>query len=131
MKGRAPSMTRGRVTIPHEFPRSSRKKEPAMDHCAIDLGGRKSQICVRDSQGQVLHEDRWDTASLPEYLRQLPRCRVILETCAEAFRIADAAKAAGHEVRVVPGTVVRMLGVGDRRTKTDRRDAQALSEASC
>ncbi len=102
-----------------------------MDHCAIDLGGRKSQVCIRNTDGKVVHEARWDTASLPEYLRQLPRCRVILETCAEAFRIADAAKAAGHEVRVVPGTLVRMLGVGERRTKTDRRDAQALSEASC
>src|SRR5260370_39370339 len=105
MKWLVSSREGGRVTVPTEFPGSSRKKEPAMDHCAIDLGGRKSQICVRDSQGQVLHEDRWDTASLPEYLRQLPRCRVILETCAEAFRIADAAKAAGHEVRVVPGTL--------------------------
>jgi transposase len=32
---------------------------------------------------------------------------------------------------VVPATLVRALGVGARRTKTDRRDAQALSEASC
>ena len=36
-----------------------------------------------------------------------------------------------HEVRVVPATLVRSLGVGARRIKTDRRDAQVLSEASC
>jgi transposase len=102
-----------------------------MEHCAIDLGGRESQVCVRDAEGHVVFEQRWETALLPEYLRQLPHSRVILETAAEAFRIADAAKQAGHEVRVVPATLVRTLGVGARKTKTDKRDARALSEVSC
>jgi transposase len=102
-----------------------------MEHCAIDLGGRKSQVCIRSAQGDILHEERCETLSLPEYLRSLPRpLRVILETSAEAFSIADAAKAAGHEVRVVPATLVRTLGVGERRTKTDVRDARVLSEVS-
>ncbi len=102
-----------------------------MDHCAIDLGGKKSQVCLRSPDGRVLLEARYDTLSLPDFLRQLPHSRVILETAAEAFRIADAAKTAGHEVRVVPATLVRTLGVGARKTKTDRRDAQMLSEVSC
>jgi len=103
-----------------------------MEHCAIDLGGRKSQICIRAGDGTVLFEGQHDTSSLPHYLRELPhKCRVIVETAAEAFRIADAAMAAGHEVRVVPATLVRTLGVGARRTKTDRRDARTLSEVSC
>ena len=102
-----------------------------MDHCAIDLGGRKSQVCVRAPDGRVLFEGRLDTPSLPDFLRQVPQSRVILETAAEAFRIADAAKSAGHEVRVGPATLVRSLGVGARKTKTDRRDARALSEVSC
>lgn len=102
-----------------------------MEHCAIDLGGRESQVCVRRPDGYLLYEGRWQTSSLPEYLRQLPPSRVILETAAEAFRIADAAREAGHEVRVVPGTLVRTLGVGARKTKTDKRDARVLSEVSC
>src|SRR5437868_8435126 len=102
-----------------------------MDHCAIDLGGRESQVCVRRADGHLLHEARWPTASLPVYLRELPHSRVILETAAEAFRIADAAREAGHEVRVVPATLVRTLGVGARKTKTDKRDARVLSEVSC
>jgi transposase len=56
---------------------------------------------------------------------------VVVETCSEAFAVADAALAAGHEVRVVPATLVRSLGVGARRLKTDRRDARVLSEVSC
>ena len=102
-----------------------------MDHCAIDLGGRKSQVCVRSPDGQLLFEGPYETHCLPEFLQQLPRSRVIVETAAEAFRIADAAQEAGHEVRVVPATLVRTLGVGARKTKTDRRDARVLSEVSC
>ncbi len=56
--------------------------------------------------------------------------RVILETCAEAFAIADAAKTHGHDVRIVPATLVRTLGVGARGIKTDQRDARVLSEVS-
>ena len=92
-----------------------------MDHCAIDVGGKKSQICVRDSGGTIRFERTWETRALGDHLRQLPRCRVILETAAESFRIADQARAAGHDVRVVPATLVRTLGVGARRTKTDKR----------
>src|SRR5256885_5933140 len=118
--------------VAQAFPRSRRKEEePAMEHCAIDLGGKKSQVCVRSSDGQLLYEGQYATQSLADFLRQLPPSRVILETAAEAFRVADAAREAGHEVRVVPATLVRTLGVGARKTKTDRRDARALSEVSC
>jgi len=67
-----------------------------MEHVAIDLGGRKSQICVRGSDGSVVEERRWDTVDLSEYLAKRPKSRVIVETCAEAFRVADAALALGH-----------------------------------
>ncbi len=71
------------------------------------------------------------TASIGAFLRKQPPSRVVLETCAEAFRVADAAISCNHQVRVVPATLVRSLGVGARRIKTDRRDAQVLSEVSC
>lgn len=102
-----------------------------MDHVAIDLGSRKSQICVRSADGQIVEEKRWDTAQLKEYLATRPKSRVIVETCAEAFGVADAAMSLGHETRVVSATLVKTLGVGSRRMKTDRRDARVLSEVSC
>ena len=102
-----------------------------MEHIAIDLGGRKSQICVRGSDGEILEEKSHPTALLGEYLAKRPQSRVIVETCSEAFHVADQALALGHEARVVPATLVRELGVGARRTKTDRRDAAKLSEVSC
>jgi transposase len=102
-----------------------------MDHVAIDLGSRKSQICVRNAEGQIVEEKRWETWELKRYLAERPKSRVVVETCAEAFGVADAARALGHEVRVVSATLVRTLGVGARRTKTDQRDARVLSEVSC
>jgi transposase len=102
-----------------------------MEHIAIDLGGRESQICIRARDGQVVEEKRCATKSLGKYLATRPKSRVIVETCSEAFGVADAALNVGHEVRVVPATLVRSLGVGARGTKTDRRDAQILSEVSC
>jgi transposase len=102
-----------------------------MDHVAIDLGSRKSQICVRNAEGQIVEEKRWETWELKRYLAERPKSRVVVETCAEAFGVADAARELGHEVRVVSATLVRTLGVGARRTKTDQRDARVLSEVSC
>lgn len=102
-----------------------------MLHVGIDLGGKESQICIRDGNGQILDEKKHFTRKLPELVKTLAGpCRVVMETCAEAFRIADAVRAAGHEIRVVPTSLVRQIGVGARGIKNDRRDAQALSKAS-
>ena len=101
-----------------------------MEHVAIDLGARNSQICVRSADGQILEEKRWPTKDLDTYRAGRPTSRVIVETCAEAFCVADAARKLGHETRVVPATLVKTLGVGARRLKTDLRDARALSEVS-
>ena len=102
-----------------------------MEHIAIDLGGRESQICVRSASGEILEEKKHATRTLGRYLRRRPPSRVILETCAEAFSVADAVLELGHEVRVVPASLVGTLGVGSRRLKTDKRDARILSEVSC
>ncbi len=102
-----------------------------MQHLAIDLGGLESQICIREQDGSVLFERKVKTAAIKRFLKDRPKSRVIVETCAEAFRIADGALELGHEIRVVPATLVRQLGVGQRGIKTDRRDAMVLSEVSC
>lgn len=101
-----------------------------MEHIAIDLGGKESQVCIRSSEGKILEQKRVRTAKLEAYLKDRPKSRVIVETSAEAFAIADGALRQGHEAKVVPATLAPALGVGARRTKNDVRDAQALSEVS-
>jgi transposase len=102
-----------------------------VNHIAIDLGSRESQICVRNSEGLILEEKRRATTGLGKYLAGKEKSRVVVESCAEAFAVADLAKAAGHAVVVVPSKLVRLLGVGDRGIKNDVRDAQNLSKVSC
>jgi transposase len=101
-----------------------------MEHVAIDLGGRESYVCVRSSTGEIVGERRVITAALPDFLAGRAASKVVVETCAEAFSVADAALAAGHSVSVVPSILVRALGVGAHGVKTDQRDAQNLSAAS-
>jgi transposase len=102
-----------------------------MEHVGIDLGGKESQVCVRDREGTVLMERRMRTAALKKWVAGRPPSRIVMETCTESFSIADAGIAAGHQVRVVPGILVKSLGVGARGVKTDKADARALSQVSC
>jgi transposase len=103
-----------------------------MEHIAIDLGGRESQICIRNDGGEILREVRLPTPKLERFLARVePGARVLLETSAEAFQVAQWARQHGHEPRVVPSSLVRALGVGERGLKNDRRDARKLSEMDC
>jgi transposase len=101
-----------------------------MEHIAIDIGGRKSFVCIREAQGRIIDSKSVETNALGAFLKQRPQSRVVMETCAEAFSIADEALTQGHEVRVIPSVKVRALGIGHHGIKTDRRDAEVLSEVS-
>jgi transposase len=104
-----------------------------MDHIAIDLGTRESQVCVRSEDGGILEERRIATRpeTIRRYLEGRAKGRVIVETGAEAFWVAEIARECGHEARVVPSMLAPSLGVGRRGQKSDQRDARVLSETSC
>lgn len=102
-----------------------------MQHVAIDLGSRESQVCIRNPDGTIVEEKKHPTRELAGWMKSWPQSRVVLETSSEAFRVADAARAANHEVRVVRSTLAKQLGIGDRRIKNDVRDARTLSLLSC
>ena len=102
-----------------------------MDHIGIDLGSRDSQVCVRNSGGEIIEESRRATIGLGPWLAGRDSARVVFETSTGAFRLASMAQQYGHDVRVVAATLVRSLGVGQRGLKNDVRDARTLSEASC
>jgi transposase len=53
-----------------------------------------------------------------------------MEACTQSPAIARASQAEGHQTIVVPGSLVRALGVGARGIKTDDRDAEVLARAS-
>ena len=63
-----------------------------MNHVAVDLGSRKSQFCVRSADGRVLQEAKIETRALGKFFGTLEKSRVVLETCSEAFKVAELAK---------------------------------------
>lgn len=101
-----------------------------MDHIGIDLGARHSHVVIIAGDGQVKRRSRRRTGELPEWLKGQPASRVVMEACTQSPAIAKASLAGGHETVVVPGALVRALGVGARGIKTDDRDAEVLARAS-
>ena len=102
-----------------------------MNHVAVDLGSKQSHFCERSPDGTVVRDARLKNAALREFFKQLAPSHVVLEACSDAFTVAQWAKSSGHEVTVVPSTLAPALGVGARGVKTDKRDAENLSLASC
>ena len=67
-----------------------------MQHIAIDLGGTKSQICIRKKDETIVREVLWETRHLGRFQKDQEHSRVILETCTEAFGVADQALELGR-----------------------------------
>lgn len=101
-----------------------------MEHVGIDLGSRHSHLVVLSSQGQVTARQKVVTAELPQWLSRRAPSQVVMEACTQSPAVAAACIASGHTTKVVPGQLVRVLGVGARGIKTDDRDAEALARAS-
>lgn len=101
-----------------------------MEHLGIDLGSRHSHVVVISHRAEVTLRRKIVTANLGRWLRARPRARVVMEACTQSPSVARASLAVGHQTVVVPGSLVRALGVGARGIKTDDRDAEVLARAS-
>lgn len=101
-----------------------------MDHAAIDLHKKESQIRIVAATGEVLDRRIRTTAeSLTVIFGGRPRTRVLVEAATESHWVAEHLEALGHEVIVADPNYAPMYGMRSRRIKTDRRDAVALTEA--
>ena len=102
-----------------------------MEHIGIDLGSRESQVCIRNSAGDIVEEARcgrtdscpgWRDARGPaSSWRPAPR-RSAWPPRRSSWAMMSASS---------PRRWYRALGVGQRGLKNDQRDARTLSEASC
>jgi predicted NBD/HSP70 family sugar kinase len=53
--------------VPQIVTRSKRiERKTAMNHAAIDLGGKESQICIRQPDGTIIEERKVPTRKLTE-----------------------------------------------------------------
>jgi transposase len=101
-----------------------------VEHIGIDLGARHSHVVVMSPKGTVVARRKMPTVELGPWLGTRAASRVVMEACTQSSAIAAASRAQAHSTIVVPGAVVRALGVGARGIKTDDRDAEVLARAS-
>ena len=96
----------------------------------IDLGDRKSHVCVLDAAGEVVEESR--IATTPKALRArfegLAPTRIALEVGTHSAWVSELLGELGHEVIVANARKLRMIFQSD--SKNDRLDAEQLARVA-
>jgi transposase len=96
----------------------------------VDLGDRKSHVCVLDAAGEVVEESR--IATTPKALRSrfegLASTRVALEVGGHSPWVSELLGEVGHEVIVANARKLRMIFQSD--SKNDRFDAEQLARVA-
>lgn len=107
----------------------SRCLEADMDKMGIDLGKRKSAVCVMDGPDHVKERLVMTTtrAALTRLLGKQRPTDVAIEACRDALWVHKELTGLGHKVIVVDASRARAVGIGHCRRKNDRRDAEALA----
>jgi transposase len=97
-------------------------------HIGIDLGDKKSDICVLDQHGEVCNEFRlrMKEEDFQMYFASIPRSRVAVEAGAQSRWVAGVLEKCGHEVYVANTRKVPYIHQSD--DKDDPGDAHKLAE---
>jgi transposase len=96
----------------------------------IDLGDRKSHVCVLDADGEIVEESQ--IATKPNALRArfegLAPTRIALEVGGHSAWVSELLKELGHDVLVANARKLRMIFQSD--SKNDRLDAEQLARVA-
>ena len=103
---------------------------PSTMTIGIDLGDRKSHVCVLDAGGEIVEESR--IATTPKALRArfegLAPTRIAHEVGGHSAWVSELLKELGHEVIVANARKLRMIFQND--SKNDRLDAEQLARVA-
>ena len=96
----------------------------------IDLGDRKSHVCVLDADGQVLEESQIATKpkALRAHFERPAPARIALEAGTHSAWVSELLKELGHDVIVANARKLRMIFQSD--SKNDRLDAEQLARVA-
>ena len=101
-----------------------------MEHSAIDLHKKESQIRIVTEAGEVI--DRRVVTRRETFTKVFggrPQTRILIEASTESEWVARHLESLGHEVVVADPNYAAMYGTLTRRIKTDERDVAALTDA--
>ena len=98
----------------------------------LDLGKRKSQVCVGQQDGTGVVEKRIDTTreALTVFFAAYAPARILIEASTAAEWVARHLESLGSEVIVGDPRFGPMYAQLDKRIKTDKRDARGLMHAN-
>lgn len=93
----------------------------------VDLGDRRSELCVLDGQAEVLQRERVATTEprLRRALARFPAARVVIEVGTHSPWVSRLLEALGHEGIV--GNPRRVRQIARAEDKDDRLDAELLA----
>lgn len=96
--------------------------------CGLDLGDKKSHVCVCTPGGGILERAKIDTTEpgLARYFQNRAPMRIALETGTHSPWVSRLLRRWGHEVLVANPRKVRLIG--NSRRKNDRLDALSLAD---
>jgi transposase len=102
-----------------------------MNIVGLDIAKRKAQVCVTKEDGTIIEER--SVVQRPEelsaFFARYPMSRILLEASTSAEWVARHLESLGHDVVVADPRFRLMYAAGDKKIKTDRRDARALAVA--
>jgi transposase len=96
----------------------------------IDLGDRKSHVCVLDTSAEIVEESviTMTPRSLRSRFEGQARTRIALEVGTHSAWVSELLKELGHEVLVANARKLRMIFQND--SKNDRLDAEQLARVA-
>lgn len=92
----------------------------------IDLAKNIFQLHGTDVNGKVVLRKRLSREKLSEFVAQLPKCLIGMESCGSAHYWARRFEAFGHQVKLMAPQFVKPYV---KSNKNDSRDAEAIAEA--
>src|SRR5690242_7876198 len=102
-----------------------------MNIVGFDLGKRKSHIAICDKDGRILEERAFRTTkdAIAKAFADLRGCEVLIEASTSSEWVACHLKGLGCTVIVADPRFTPMYAHGDKKQKSDKRDARALAVA--
>lgn len=102
-----------------------------MNIVGLDIAKRKAQVCVTTEDGTIIEERSivQRPEELSAFFARYPGSRILLEASTSAEWVARHLESLGHDVIVADPRFRLMYAAGDKKIKTDRRDARALGVA--
>lgn len=93
----------------------------------VDLAKRTFAVCGTCKTSYVIFRRKLTCPQFVKLLSELPPCIVAMEACGSAHHWGRVARAAGHEVRLLPALYVKPFV---KRHKNDAIDAEAIAKAA-